>query len=240
MERCQAYRPWYDKKTGKAYVKSATKKYLHYYFYFIDEALGLCYLRVPTWSPFRLQFYFNGHHALARRLREAGIGYEMADNAFVHIENYEQANELAQWEVSELHEKLNGYAAQFCPAPDRLAISCHWSILQAEYATDIVFRSPAPLEALFPYLMETLIRAVKPADIVTFLGRKLRGNYQGEMGNRFNKKWLGRRIKHQMGPVAIKMYDKFNQVLRIETTVNDVSFFKQYRQVHHRDGTTTT
>jgi hypothetical protein len=60
------------------------------------------------------------------------------------------------------------------------------------------------------------------------------------MGNRFNKRWLGRRIKHQMGPVAIKLYDKFNIVLRIETTVNDVSFFKQYRQVHHRDGSTTT
>ena len=28
--------------------------------------------------------------------------------------------------------------------------------------------------------------------------------------------------------------------LRIEVTVNNVSFFKQYRQVHHRDGTQTT
>jgi hypothetical protein len=60
------------------------------------------------------------------------------------------------------------------------------------------------------------------------------------MGNRFNVRWLGRRIKHQMGPVAIKLYDKFNIVLRIETTVNDVSFFRQYRRVHHRDGSTTT
>ncbi len=36
------------------------------------------------------------------------------------------------------------------------------------------------------------------------------------------------------------MYDKFNLILRIETTVNNVSFFKQYRQVHHRDGTTSS
>ncbi|MHC4260340.1 MAG: MarR family transcriptional regulator, partial [Planctomycetota bacterium] len=42
-----------------------------------------------------------------------------------------------------------------------------------------------------------------------------------------------------MGPVSIKLYDKFNVVLRIETTVNDVSFFQQYRQVLHRDGTTS-
>jgi hypothetical protein len=60
------------------------------------------------------------------------------------------------------------------------------------------------------------------------------------MGNRFNKRWLGTRLKHQMGPVSIKLYDKFNLILRIETTVNQVSFFQQYRQVHHRDGTTSS
>ncbi|HSN77403.1 MAG TPA: hypothetical protein VL334_20220 [Anaerolineae bacterium] len=58
-------------------------------------------------------------------------------------------------------------------------------------------------------------------DPVSDLGRKLHGDFQGEMGNRYNQRWLGRRIKHQMGPVSIKLYDKFNQVLRIETTVND-------------------
>ena len=56
------------------------------------------------------------------------------------------------------------------------------------------------------------------------------------MGNRFNIPIAGTRIKHTMGPVAIKLYDKFGLILRIETTVNDVSFFKHYRQVEHRDG----
>jgi hypothetical protein len=60
------------------------------------------------------------------------------------------------------------------------------------------------------------------------------------MGNRFNVRLLGSRIKHQMGPVSIKMYDKFNIVLRIETTVVNVSFFQQYRKVQHRDGSSTT
>ena len=89
-------------------------------------------------------------------------------------------------------------------------------------------------------LLEALIQAVKPADVVIFLGRKLHGNYQGELDIRLNKRWFGSRIKHQMGPVSIKMYDKFGILLRIEVTVNEVSFFPHYRQVHHRDGTTTT
>ncbi|NWG14686.1 MAG: MarR family transcriptional regulator, partial [Acidobacteria bacterium] len=33
------------------------------------------------------------------------------------------------------------------------------------------------------------------------------------------------------------MYDKFGLILRIETTTNDVSFFKHYREVEQRDGT---
>jgi len=43
-------------------------------FYFIDELFGLCFVRGPTWAPFRLQVYFNGHDWLARHLDKAGIG----------------------------------------------------------------------------------------------------------------------------------------------------------------------
>lgn len=56
------------------------------------------------------------------------------------------------------------------------------------------------------------------------------------MGNNFNTRILGTRIKHQMGATSIKMYDKFGIILRIETTTNDVSQFKLYREVHQRNG----
>jgi len=55
---------------------------LHYYFYFIDPQVGLGYVRVPTWCPFRLQIYINGHNILASELKQAGIDYTMIDNAF--------------------------------------------------------------------------------------------------------------------------------------------------------------
>jgi hypothetical protein len=241
MEVCQAYEPWHDKGTGKTYVRMTQGKCLHYYFYFIDAVLGLCYLRVPTWSPFRLQFYCNGHNILANQLRSRQVNCELADNAFLAIADFALANELAQGlDVAALHARLDTSAATYCPAVTTLQMSYNWSIMQAEYATDIVFRNQAALQRFYPQLMETLIQAVKPADIATFLGRKLHGNYQDELGNRFNRRWLGTRIKHTMGPVTLKMYDKFNIVLRIETTVNDVSFFDHYRQVQHRDGTTAT
>ena len=240
MEACSSYLPWHDKTTGKTFLRSGSSKCMTYYFYFIDEQLGLCYLRVPTWCPFRLQFYFNGHNWLANQLKQRSIAYKMLDNAFVHIDDYARANQLAnEFDVELLHQRLDEFARQYCPVITDLKLAYYWSVMQSEYATDLVFKSRETLQAFYPHLLETLTHAVKPADIATFLGRKLNGNYQGEMGNRFNKRWIGTRIKHQMGPVSIKMYDKFNQILRIETTVNNVAFFKQYRQVQHRDGSTT-
>jgi len=240
MEACQAYKPWHDPITGRSYVQSTTGKCLHYYFYFMDEALGLCYLRVPTWSPFRLQFYCNGHNWLAHQLDEAGIGYTLVDNAFIAIDDFAVANEqAAAFAVEQLQQKLDGFAQRYCPVVGALQLTYTWSLTQVEYATDIVFKDQATLQSCYPLLVERLIQAVKPADIATFLGRKLHGNYQDAMGNSLTKRWLGTRLKHQMGPVTLKLYDKFSLILRMETTVNDVTFFDQRRQVHHRDGTTT-
>lgn len=241
MEPCGAYQPWHDKQTHHTFLKYTDGKCLHYYFYFMDADLGLCYLRVPTWCPFRLQFYTNGHAWLAAQLTQRGIAFEMRDNAFVHIADYTTANELAaQLDVTQLHARLDAFAQRYCPFLQRLNLRVQWSLWQVEYATDLVFKQSADLQAFYPLLLETLIHTVKPDDIATFLGQKLHGNYQGEAGNRFNTRPLGTRIKHSMQPVSIKLYDKFGFILRIEVTVNDVSFFKQYREVQHRDGARET
>ena len=95
MEACGAYQPWHDKQTHKTFVRPDSGKCLHYYFYFIDAELGLVYLRVPTWAPFRLQFYCNGHSWLARQLMAQGIGFTAADNAFIRIDDWQRAQDLA-------------------------------------------------------------------------------------------------------------------------------------------------
>jgi len=79
MEVCNTYKPWHDKKTGKTFLKPDQSKCLHYYFYFIDPQVGLGYVRVPTWCPFRLQVYINGHNIVASDLKQAGIGYTIHD-----------------------------------------------------------------------------------------------------------------------------------------------------------------
>ncbi len=238
MESCNSYKPWHDKQTGKTFLKGAQGKCLHYYFYFIDPYLGYGYVRVPTWSPFKLQVYINGHNILANELGKNNIKYSMLDNSFDNIEDFEKAQEISDGiDIKKIHQRLDVLANRYCPVASHFDQVYHWSIMQAEYATDIVFKRQSDLQAIYSELVATAIHTVKPDDIATFLGHKIDPRYQGEIGNNHNIRIEGGRIKHSMGKGSIKMYDKFSKILRIETTTNDVSFFRHYREVEHRDGT---
>ncbi|MDT5320624.1 MAG: hypothetical protein QOD88_3146 [Mycobacterium sp.] len=237
MEACNAYKPWHDKQTHKTYLRPDSGKCLHYYFYFMDAELGLIYLRVPTWAPFRLQFYCNGHSRLARQLTAKGIGFTAADNAFVRIEDWHRAQEPADgFSPDLLHRVLDRYAAQCCPVLEVFGQTYHWSLMQVEYATDLAFRSAATLGPLYEQLARQSVLSVKAEQIATFFGRQITPQLAQELGSRFSTRIEGTCIKHRFGDASIKMYDKFGQILRIETTTNDVSFFKHHRKVEHRQG----
>lgn len=142
--------------------------------------LGLCFLSVPTWCPFRAQFYFNGHNWLASKLRDAGISFELQDNAFAAVGDWQKAQELSdELRVTEIHALMDAAVARYVPDLALLG-RYHWSISQAEYSTDIVFRSADDLAPLYDHLLRTAIHVVKFSDIATFLGRSpdQPGNHQ--------------------------------------------------------------
>ena len=236
MEACDSYRPWHDKATGKTFVRPDSGKCLHYYFYFIDAAFGLVYLRVPTWAPFRLQFYCNGHNWLARKLAAEGVGFTMADNAFTRIDDWRRAQQLADsLSPDALHRTLDRYAEQCCPVAEVFGQPYRWSLMQVEYATDLAFRSAATLGPLYDQLIRQTVLSVKAEQVASFLGRQITPQLAQEIGSQFSTRIEGTCVKHRFGKASVKMYDKFAVVLRIETTTNDVSFFKHHRKVEHRD-----
>jgi hypothetical protein len=178
---------------------------------------------------------------LAGKLKAAGIGYRTLDNAFVEIADFAAAQRLAdEFPVADLHKILDGYAHRCCPVIAGLEQEYHWSLMQVEYATDIVFRTAADLKALYETLSHTAIHAIRPEHVATFFGRKLVVETTAETTGRLKTIVQGTCIKHQLGPATIKMYDKHGFVLRIETTTNDVSFFKCHRLVEHKDRAATS
>ncbi len=89
---------------------------MHYYFYFIDPYLGYGYVRVPTWRPFKLQIYINGHNILANELDKQGIKYSMIDNAFDYIEDFDKAQTVCEnMDIQKIHKRLDELAKTYCP-----------------------------------------------------------------------------------------------------------------------------
>lgn len=237
MEGCGTYRARYDKARGRMTLKRDEARCLHYYFYVMDEVLGLIYFRLPTWAPFRAQVYFNGHNWLTNRLRAQGQTVRTADNAIITLSDWDAAQrESDALDVSELMSRLNDYARQFCPFLDKLETSYHWSLMQVEYATDLVFRTADDLAPLYKTLSLAAIHTVGPDDVATFLGKPPIDDPDADVSSRFSVQIRGTRIRHKLGRCALKMYDKFGFILRIESVTNDVSFFKHRRKVEHRDG----
>ena len=170
---------------------------------------------------------------------KAGVSHKLLDNAFVQQNDFEAAQKIADtFPLRTLHHALDRFAKRYCPIVRQFPAGYHWSLMQVEYAIDIVFQRQRDLAPVYEAITRTAIQAVKAEQVATFLGRKLTGNYKDELGNDFSTRIEGTRIRHHMGPASIKMYDKFGIVLPIETTANNVSFFKHHRRVEQRDGTT--
>lgn len=237
MEICDSYQPWFDKTTKKATLNIRTTKCIHYYIYFIDKYLGLCFLRIPTWIPCRVQFYFNGHNLLAYKLQVNNINFEMQDNAFTKISDYQKAQELSDnIRAENLHQWLDKIINQYIPFLEQTSQSYRWTLMQSEYSTDIIFKEQEDFKLLYEEIILKSIHSVKPENVATFFSRKLAANYTQEVGGKYNKQIQGTRIKHFMGANNIKMYDKASKVLRVETTVNDIGEFKIFRDVLTQSG----
>ena len=163
-----------------------------------------------------------------------------ADNAFLRIDNLPRAQALADAISPDmLHARLDVYAQWLCPELDVFGQSYHWSIRQIEYSTDLMFKSAQVLTPLYDCLSRQSVLAADAPKVASFLGKKITPALAQEIGSRLSTRIEGRCIKHSMGAASVKVYDKFSRVLRIETTVNDVSFFKHHRKVEHRDGHST-
>jgi hypothetical protein len=235
MERCRTYKVGKNRATGFLELQWSGGKCQHYYIYFIERELGLCYLRIPTWAPFRLQFYCNGHDWLERRMKAKGLRFKKADNCFTHISDFGTAQRLAgELDPRRLHRILDKAAARWVAVHRQFGPTLHWSIYQAEWATDIVFKNNKVLPDLYAEITRTAACEVGCADIYRFLGKRPTSRSKAEVSSRLQTLVQGTRLKHTLGATSLKMYDKAGVVLRIECTTSDVKSFTHYRKVEPR------
>jgi hypothetical protein len=232
VEPCQSFKMIPGEKRPR--LVAARRKCLTFYFYFLDPKLGMLHVRLQSWFPLVMQICINGHEILARKLDKHGIGYKKQDNAFTWIEDPPRAQRMADSLVRMNWPRiLTSFARRVNPLLKDLlsGMNYYWVTDQAEYATDVMFQDAAALSPLYEKLVKHATLCFSAEDVLTFLGRKLHGNYQGEVLTDCKKKrWPGARVKHRAKENWIKMYDKHGYVLRIETVINQPGEFQVRRE----------
>jgi hypothetical protein len=115
-------------------------------------------------------------------------------------------------------------------------LSYYWSASQTEFATDIVFDHAQSLQRLYPHFLLHGIRSFHSPDVLRFLGKKVNqstgkvaANFKGQVTSSLKERPEGVRLRHSVNGNSLKMYDKYGQVLRVETTVIHPQEFKVYR-----------
>jgi hypothetical protein len=236
LEPCKSFSFKYYKNSP--YVKSAARKCLHIYTYFMDREFGLIHVQIQTWFPLRMQVFVNGHDWLARKLDAAGLKYTQCDNVFVWVEDVERAQRFSD-RMSGLDwpSILNRLARGVNPLMGSLIGNMHyyWVTAQCEYATDVMFNSAACLKELYPRLIGHSTLCFGAKEVMGFLGKKLNGYFRGEqisdLTDRCKQRLPGVRIKHRVKMNWIKMYDKAGSVLRVEMVINGPEEFKVRKRV---------
>ncbi len=237
-ETCRTFRVQYQE--GGPKIRSDLRVCLVLYFYWMDRDFGLMHLKLQTWLPLTMQVYVNGHEWLARKLDERGVRYQKQDNAFTEVADVEKANRLASgfWR-RDWPKLLDRFASRINPLLQTWVAGqqYYWVIDQAEYSTDVLFRDRRALTSLRPGLYEHAALCFGAPQVMSFLGRKYRESFRGEVTTRWRRREPGAAVKHWMKRNALKMYDKDGRVLRIETVINDPKEFVVHRCREKQNGT---
>ena len=238
METCRSVKLLGGKHRPRLAFRLRPQRVL--YFYYLDADFGLIHVRLQTFFPFTCQIYVNGHDWLARQMQDRRIGFVQTDNAFTQLDDATQAQTLADG-FSQLDwvTILDRWVRPLQPLLGESWIekrTYRWVINQAEFSTDLLFRSKESLKDLYRQLVDHATLNLSAEDILSFLGRRLHPRFDGEVLTDCKKgRQPGVRVKHRVKNNWLKMYDKFGQILRIETVINQPREFK-VRRARERQG----
>lgn len=235
VEPCMTWQMYRSKEDRTQELRRRTGKCLHLYFYFLDPEFGWLHVRVQTWMPYTVQVCVNGREWLGRQLDAAGIEYRRADNCFLSLGDVDRAQQIMDTMIGlSWRAVLDRYVSVVSPVLDEIAKhaggSYRWSLHQCEFATDVMFRCPEALAALYPRLARFAIAELGSKDTMRFLGKPLAATYRGEVVTDYKLRPEGICVRHAAAGNSIKMYDKQGSVLRVETTINRPSEFKSRRR----------
>ena len=245
-ESCSSLRAVFSKNAGYPQLQKYQTRCKHLYFYLDHEQYGFMNIRLQTWFPYNVQICMNGREWLRRSLEQNNIDFLVKGNKFMHIDDYEKAQKLLDKQpVAKFADILNSFMPIVFPlSKDILGpnLSYYWTMWQSEWATDLIFSSPEDLNPIANKLLRHAHITGTSTSVLRYLDRPLKkSGVPDARGNdhvttqmmSFND---GLRLRHWVDRNSVKIYNEQN-VLRIETTINDPRKFKAHRHIQGQSGT---
>jgi len=106
----------------------------------------------------------------------------------------------------------------------------YWSADDTEWASDIMFSSKEALDSIYNDMIYFGLKSSDSPAVMRYLGRQtLQGRAPKEVMSNVKTRYEGVRIKHYKNSNSVKMYNKSDNILRIETTITNTRDFKVFR-----------
>jgi|ERR1022692_418098 hypothetical protein len=239
VDPCMSFEIHKNRATRKLEIRYRQRRCIHLYHYQIHPVFGFMHARIQTWFPFRVYVCINGREWLARQMDQAGMHYIKRDNAFTWLEDVASAQALFDQQLqANWPSLLGGLADALNPAHHdifaKFPCNYYWSVRQSEWASDVMFRSRAALQSVYPRLIRYAINSFDAVDVLRFLGQavsasgKVPHRRRFEVSTNLKERLEGVRIKHWLNGNSLKLYDKYS-ILRPETMIAEPGDFKVLR-----------
>ena len=233
---------WKVKRSPRGRITSIEKKteyVYHYSFHIMDPEWGHVTIKMSGHPPFAAQVILNGHEYVARQALAAGIGFVKEGNCFTDIADPQR---LAQVADALPHQAAIGRLGQVCDRWIYSACLCFgldlaeqarsgfrygYSVYQAEYSQNLLFRSGAQMEDLFERVCDRTRSRLDIPALRRLFGLYARPHHNRKSGPpaqeiviekpRYGLTWF----RISFGLLQLKAYTKGEHVLRFEATVHN-------------------
>lgn len=233
---------------GKGHLERRDAFVNHYSFHIVDREWGHVTIKVCGHAPFTVQVILNGHECVARQAVAAGVRLRQEGNCFTEISNVRALTQIADAlcsssTVGRLRQVCERwvYSACLCFGIDRVdqertGFHYDWSVYQAEYSRNLLFRRGREMERVVQWLIDRTRSALDLKTLKTLFGMKRRPLKRS--GRRFEvtverPEYDLTVFRVHAGLLTLKVYTKGERVLRIEAMVHNTRVWRCRRSLEN-------
>jgi hypothetical protein len=239
-----------EKSKVKPHLDLKNRFVEQYYFYLNDPEFGRAFFRICPYFPHNSRLCINGHEWLARQLTKEQIAFTQRGNAFVHCDNPQRLQELADQFAPEhivpfAHRWLAQLVPTLTPAEQRRhGYGFRLFVSQVEYCDNLLFHERAALDHLHERLLDANRTIGRPDRLAFIYGRRFtEKTVEGIKTRITDYEQINPVIRSEFKSTSIKQYVRDHVLLRTEAISNytpnlgvnkGIDNLPQLRDVLHR------